>query len=114
MTWKFIPLRSPHFGGIWEAAVRSFKYHLYRVTKNTLFIFEQFNTLIIKIEAVLNSRPLTPLLAAPDDLSVLTPSHFLIGDLLLSVSENDFTNTTNNRLSHWQHIQKLKRDFWNR
>lgn len=33
---------------------------------------------------------------------------------LSSVPENDFTNTTSNRLSHWQHIQKLKRDFWNR
>lgn len=114
VVWKFIPPRSSHFRGIWEAAVKSFKFHLIRVTKGTLFTFEQFNTLIIEIEAVLNSRPLTPISQNPEDLTVLTPSHFLIGGSLYSVPESDFTNTPDNRLSKWQHIQKIKRDFWNR
>ena len=26
--WKFIPPHGPHFGGLWEAAVKSMKYHL--------------------------------------------------------------------------------------
>jgi hypothetical protein len=114
VSWKFIPPRSPHFGGIWEAAVRSFKHHLVRVARDTLFTFEEFNTLIIEIEAVLNSRPLTPLSSDPDDLNPLTPSHFLIGDSLLSIPEVDYTNVNTNKLSSWQHIQKIKRDFWNR
>jgi len=76
VTWKFIPPRSPHFGGIWEAVVRSFKHHLYRVMKDVHFTFEQFNTLIIEIEAVLNSRPLTPLSSDPDDLIVQGRSFF--------------------------------------
>ncbi|XP_018395620.1 PREDICTED: uncharacterized protein LOC108774103 [Cyphomyrmex costatus] len=114
VSWKFIPPRSPHFGGIWEAAVKSFKFHLVRIAKNTLFTFEQFNTLVIEIEGILNSRPLTPISHNPEDLIALTPSHFLIGDSLLSVPESDFTHIPTNRLSAWQHIQKLKRDFWNR
>ena len=28
IKWSFIPEHSPHFGGIWEAAVKSAKFHL--------------------------------------------------------------------------------------
>jgi len=27
-NWKFIPPHGPYFGGLWEAAVKSMKYHL--------------------------------------------------------------------------------------
>ena len=31
ITWKFIPQHAPHFGGFWEAVVKSMKTHLRRV-----------------------------------------------------------------------------------
>ncbi|XP_050494476.1 uncharacterized protein LOC126875568 [Bombus huntii] len=114
IEWHFIPPNSPHFGGLWEAAVKSFKRHLRRVAGNELLTFENLNTLIIEIESILNSRPLTPISSDPNDLLVLTPGHFLIGDSLTSFRERDFRDTPSNRLSCWQHIQKLKQHFWRR
>ncbi|XP_048262528.1 uncharacterized protein LOC125385266 [Bombus terrestris] len=114
IEWHFIPPNSPHFGGLWEAAVKSFKRHLRRVAGNELLTFENLNTLIIEIESIFDSRPLTPISSDPNDLLVLTPDHFLIGDALTSFRERDFRDTPSNRLSSWQHIQRVKQHFWRR
>ncbi|XP_076223949.1 uncharacterized protein LOC143174539 [Nomia melanderi] len=114
MSWHFIPSISPNFGGLWEAAVKSFKHHLRRVMGDNLYTFEHFNTIVIEIEAILNSRPLTPLSSDPNDPSALTPAHFLIGNSLTGMPETSFHDVPSNRLSSWQHAQKVKQDFWTR
>ncbi|XP_076301775.1 uncharacterized protein LOC143219850 [Lasioglossum baleicum] len=114
INWHFSPPRSPHFGGLWEAAVKSFKRHLFRTIGETLFTYEQFNSLIIQIEAILNSRPIIPISSDPNDLIALTPGHFLIGDSLTNLPECDLTEVAANRLSLWQHIQQVKQHFWKR
>ena len=61
ITWKFIPERAPHFGGLWEAEVKSFKSHLKKVLGMATLNFEEFSTVLPQVEVCLNSRPLTPL-----------------------------------------------------
>ncbi|XP_077275276.1 uncharacterized protein LOC143904452 [Temnothorax americanus] len=114
IQWSFIPPRSPHFGGIWEASVRGFKHHMRRMVGDALFTFEEFNTFVIEVEAILNSRPLTPMSSDPNDPLALTPAHFLINASLQSIPEYDLTNENSNRLSSWQHIQRVKQHFWKR
>lgn len=114
VSWSFIPSRSPHFGGLWEAGIKSVKCHLKRVAGNALLTFEQFYTLLVQIEAVLNSRPLSPLSNEPSDLTPLTPSHFLIGRPLTSLPERDLVEIPENRLSTYQRIQQLQQHFWSR
>lgn len=114
IEWKFILPSSPHFGGLWEAAVNAMKRHLNTVTRGLIQTYEEYNTLLIEIEAVLNSRPLTPLSADPNDLVALTPAHFLIGDSLLEPVQNNFVDVSDNNLSRWQHLQKVRQHFWRR
>ncbi|GBM56478.1 hypothetical protein AVEN_126291-1 [Araneus ventricosus] len=79
IEWKFIPPKSPNFGGIWESGVKSFKFHLKRVIGSQKLTLEEFITILAEIEGVLNSRPLTPLSPEFYDFETLSPGHFLIG-----------------------------------
>ncbi|GFT44391.1 integrase catalytic domain-containing protein [Trichonephila clavipes] len=54
ITFHFNPLSAPHFGGIWEVTLKSFKFHLYRVVGVTSLTFEELSTLSSQIEACLN------------------------------------------------------------
>ncbi|KAH8394377.1 hypothetical protein KR215_007024, partial [Drosophila sulfurigaster] len=74
-------------GGLWEAGVKSFKTHFYKTVSSVKHTFEELSTLLSKIEACLNSRPLTPMSEDVSDLEALTPGHFLIGGPLLSMAE---------------------------
>ncbi|GFX56085.1 integrase catalytic domain-containing protein [Trichonephila clavipes] len=61
IEWNFIPPRAPHMGGLWEAGIKSVKYHLKRALGRSRLTYEDFETVIIQVEGILNSRPLTPI-----------------------------------------------------
>ncbi|KAH0807440.1 hypothetical protein GEV33_015351 [Tenebrio molitor] len=113
-SFNFIPARSPHFGGLWERAIQSVKRHLKRVLGDASITYEEFYTLLTRVEACLNSRPIIPLSQDPNDLEALTPGHFLIGAPLTAASEIDITSIRSNRLSRWQRIQQIQQHFWKR
>lgn len=114
VDWHFIPPQSPTFGGVWEAGVRSVKNHLRRVVGNANLTFEDFYTVLVQIEAILNSRPLCPMSTDPHDLSALSPSHFLIGKRLMSLPERSFLNVPESRLSRFDRLQQMAQHFWSR
>ncbi|GFW73659.1 transposon Tf2-11 polyprotein [Trichonephila clavipes] len=68
INWKFLPPRAPNFGGLWEAGVKSLKFHFKREAGNSRFTYEEFLTIMTQIEGILISRPLTPLSTDIDDL----------------------------------------------
>jgi hypothetical protein len=108
----FNPPASPHHGGLWEAGVKKMKYHLRRVIGTRHLTIEEFSTLLCQVEALLNSRPLSPLSNSPNDLHVLTPGHFIIGRPLVALPHPDLGHIPENRLSRWQLVQKFRQDIW--
>lgn len=113
--WTFATPNAPHHGGIYEAAVKSIKYHLVRIIGNTTLTFEEYSTVLCQAEACVNSRPLAPLTDDPTSLNALTPGHFLIGEELVRIpDEEDYKDTNPNRLNRWNHLQKMIQHFWQR
>lgn len=101
-------------GGLWESGVKAVKSSLKRSIGDQVLDFLELNTVLIEIEGVLNSRPLTPMSNDVNDLEVLTPGHFLIGRPLTAVPEPDVTSSSNNRLRRWFLTKKITQDFWKR
>lgn len=108
-SWHFIPPHAPHMGGLWEAAVKSMKSHLKKVAGNLKFTYEEFSTLLVRIESILNSRPISPLSENPDELIPLTPGHLLKGAPLVAIPEEYSDNLS--LIHRWQRLKTLQLHF---
>ncbi|GFW69441.1 integrase catalytic domain-containing protein [Trichonephila clavipes] len=81
IEWSFIPPYTPHFG--------------------------ECSTLLIQIEACLNSRPLTELSPDPSDFIALTPAHFLVGGPIHQFPEPSQPSRSIGLSERWNLIQVL-------
>lgn len=112
--WHFSPPGAPHFNGLAEAAVKSVKLHLKKTIADSKLTFEELCTLLAQIEACVNSRPLCALSSDPNDLSILTPAHFLVGETLIAPPEQNHLETKVSWLTRWQRVQQMAQLFWKR
>ena len=79
LQWQWNPPVSPHFGGVFERMIQSAKRAIQGVLANADVSDEEFQTVMVGVESLINSRPLTHVSGDPNDMPVLTPNHFLIG-----------------------------------
>ena len=107
-------VHASHFSGIWGAAVKSFKTHLRKVMGDVKLTFEELNTVLLQIEACLNSRPLTPLPDSDDSIKALTPGQFLIGKPMEALPDPSASYEHMPLLRHWHLCQSLVCHFWAR
>ena len=108
--WLTIPPRAPHFGGLWEAAIKSMKRHMRRIIGLKVLSHEEFLTIINQIEAILNSRPLVALSIDPNDPVALTPAHFLIGGPMLAAPQAESDDANIN--TRYKLLKKIQDEFW--
>ena len=77
ITWNFSVPRGSWWGVFFEIIVKLVKRCLRKLLRNARLIYEELETILGEIEAVLNSRPLT---YSHDELSEpLTPSMLVTG-----------------------------------
>lgn len=114
VEWHFIPPGAPNFGGLWERSVRSMKDHIKRTLKTARLTFEEYATLLCQVEACMNSRPLCSLSDDIDNLEVLTPGHFLIGQALIAPPQLKVGIKLSNHRNRWIYVQTLHQQLWER
>ena len=86
IKWLHIVELSPWWGGFYERLVRSVKRCLKKVLRTAGLTYEELLTLLIQIEGVMTSRPLTYLYE--DNDQPLTPSHLVLGRRLLTPAKS--------------------------
>lgn len=113
--WRFMTPAAPHQGGIYEAAVKSMKFHLKRVIGSRVLTHEQFTTLLTDVEGVMNSRPLHPLTDDSQDFRVLTPGHFLVMEPIIAQPPYHIEKHNDKiGLNLFNERQKVFEHFWKR
>lgn len=86
-----------------------------RVVGTTKLNFEEMSTVLMQIEAYLNSRPLGTLLHNDDDgIEMLTPGCFLIGRPLQAIPDHPKSYDPMPLLKRWYLCEALVRHFWER
>ena len=113
VEWVFSPSRAPHFGGLWEAAVKSMKTLLCKVVGGHELYQHELDTILIEIEGTLNSRPLAIVPgSAEEGVSALTAGHFLIGRPIHAPPVEVDSDSKISSLTSWDLVKRLTAEIW--
>ena len=83
--WKFVPVKAPWFGGIWERCIGIVKSGLRAVIGRALLRKAELATVLTEVEAAVNDRPLTYVYTDLQEPLPLTPAHLLYGKPLTAI-----------------------------
>ena len=115
ITWKFNPPSAPHFGGVFEALIKSAKKAIKIILGDADIRDEELHTAICGAEKMINSRPITYVSADPNDLSPLTPNHLIVGQIGGRFApEAVDKEEVYNPVRRWHRVQQLLGLFWKR
>ena len=117
IKWRFITKRSQWRSGWWERFYRAVKEPLRKVLGRALLSFSELSTLLIKIEEVIKSRPLTAVSDDNRDPLPITPVHRAIGRSLkqLHDAEDDQLEDSSKRImERYPYLQRVLNHYWRR
>ena len=114
IKWKFNPPLAPHFGGIHESLIKSAKRAIFCILQSADITDEELLSAFVGAEGLMNSRPLTYQSANPSDEEVLTPNHFLFGQIGGVFAPESVDETVFSPRKRWRRVQELVKHFWKR
>ncbi|KAL1267625.1 hypothetical protein QQF64_032988 [Cirrhinus molitorella] len=105
-------LPAPHFGGAWEREIRSVKAALSTTIGAQSVPEEVLRTVLIEVEAILNSKPLGYVSANISDMDPITPNHLLMGRPNSSLPQVVYHDSESLSRRRWRQSQILADHFW--
>jgi hypothetical protein len=78
MKWIFNHAAAPHFGGVWERLIKTVKKALYAVLNEKVPKEDTLQTLLVEVEFLVYSRPVTNVSSDPEDPESITPNQILL------------------------------------
>ena len=112
ICWQFNPPQASNMGGVWERLIRSNRKIMHALLSEQKVPDESFAMVLTEVEAIINSRPLTPVSVDPASNEPLTSNHLLLvgrsPDLALEV----FKREDNFVRRRWRQIHYLAHQFW--
>ena len=114
MVWKRNPALASNMGGAWEGQVRSSCSILNSLLKThgSNLTEESLQTLVVEVEAIVNSRPLTT--EVMNDVTSLAPSSLInfltMKSRVISLPRN-FTTPDRYSRKQWRRVQHVTNEF---
>ena len=117
MIWKRNPPLSSNMGGVWECQIQSARAILNFLmnTHGSSLTDESLQTLLVEVEAIINSRPLTTdVLSDVTSLAPLSPVNLLtMKSKVVMPPPGHFISPDRYCRKHWRRVQHLSNEFWN-
>ena len=114
IEWTFNPPYGSHHGGVFESLIKSTKRGLSATLSHAGITDEELLTALVEVEGMLNSRPLLYCSSDPHDEPVLTPNHFLLGQIGGPLAPYGTEELAYNPRQRWRFVQDLMAQFWRR
>ncbi|XP_011487025.2 uncharacterized protein LOC105356652 [Oryzias latipes] len=114
-TWDFNPPHASHMGGSWERMIGIARRILdaMLLQSKVQLTHDVLCTLMAEVSAIINARPLFPVLSDPDNPFILSPSMLLTQKSCLSPPPGDFLDK-DLYTKQWRQVQALANQFWSR
>ncbi|GBM46537.1 hypothetical protein AVEN_17925-1 [Araneus ventricosus] len=120
IKWQYIVERAAWWGGYWERMVQITKIALRKILGRALVSFEELQTILAEIEAIINSRPLTYVYNEPNEPFPLTPANFLTGRRLTALPNwsgkrnIELFKGKKELIKRYLYREKILNNFWKR
>ena len=121
VTWKFIVEKAPWWGGFWERLIQSVKRSIKKTVGRTSLNYDELNTLVVEVESLINSRPLTYIYDDEESIShPLTPSYLISGHKISTMPNDEHFeimsthNALTRRQRHHKHLLQQFSRQWKR